>query len=388
MPEWALAGVSQEDNRNQLINNLLDELSHLVQGELQKASNWETWKIIAEEWSQLNSLWFDREIKVTKEQKQTYDNLCESLDILFDVWLKTHYAPLGAQRLPIPKHVHHVPHYLAYLRSLGKVRKLALLVMDGLSLTDWIIIQAAWGKRHPEWKFQVDHLLAQIPTITSLSRYALISGLRPADFASDLDHVPAEANKWNLFWSNEGIPSAAIACKLVSLERDGIPQEVGDPRIEILCYIDDTLDKLTHNSTLGAADQQSCLRLWLEQDREQNSDNLEKLITELLDLQFTIYITSDHGHVEAVGFGQPTEGLLAQTRGRRARLYNDRLAAQRIHITFPETILWENDGLNPPNLYALMPAKRNAFSITGETVVTHGGISLDEVVVPFVQINK
>ncbi len=37
---------------------------------------------------------------------------------------------------------------------------------------------------------------------------------------------------------------------------------------------------------------------------------------------------------------------------------------------------------------ALMPAGRTAFAPWGEVVVTHGGISIEEVIVPFVQIEK
>jgi hypothetical protein len=35
-----------------------------------------------------------------------------------------------------------------------------------------------------------------------------------------------------------------------------------------------------------------------------------------------------------------------------------------------------------------MPVKRNSFSPDGGLVVTHGGVSLDEVVVPFIRIDK
>jgi hypothetical protein len=388
LPDWARSGILQEDCRQQMLQALFEELDQKSSGGLTEDSTWTNWKSAAVTWSELNALWFDRQIETNDQEKQSFRSLCQVLDQRFLAWLKTHYAPLGAQRLPTPKHVHHIPHYLAYLRSLGEIKKFALLVLDGLSLTDWWIIQAAWKKRHPEWKFQVDQLMAQIPTITSLSRYALISGLRPADFAANLDSLPTEAKKWELFWSNEGMPKAAVACKLISLDREAAPPEIDNPRVEAVCLIDDTLDKLTHNATLGAADQQSSLRLWLETNREPGSERLEKLIDHLLERNFTVFIASDHGHVEAVGFGQPSEGLLAQTRGKRARLYSDRLAAQRVQAAFLDTVLWENDGLNPTNLFALMPANRNSFYLNGGLVVTHGGVSLDEVVVPFIRIDR
>lgn len=388
LPDWAKSGVLQEDRRQQMLRALFEGLEEQISGGLAEDSSWTNWKAVAGTWSELNSLWFNHQVETNEPEKSHFTKLCQVLDQRFLAWLKTHYAPLGAQRLPMPKHVHHVPHYLAYLRSSGEITKFALLVLDGFSLADWEITQATWEKRHPEWKVKVDVLMAQIPTITALSRYALISGLRPADFASDLDHLPAEAKKWELFWANEGMPAAAIVCKTISLDREPAPPEIGNPRVEALCMIDDTLDQLTHNATLGSADQQSSLRLWLETNREPSSARLENLIETLLKRNFTIFIASDHGHVEAVGFGQPSEGLLAQTRGKRARLYAERLAAQSVQTAFPDTILWENDGLNPTNLFALMPANRNSFSPAGGLVVTHGGVSLDEVVVPFIQIKR
>jgi hypothetical protein len=388
LPDWVKPGVLQQDRRNQTLQTLFDELNQQIAGGLTEDSSWITWKSMAATWAELNAVWYDREVQTSEEKKHSFNSICQVLDERFLAWLKTHYAPLGAQRLPVPKHVYHIPHYLAYLRSMSDLKQITLLVMDGLALVDWVIIQAAWKKRHPDWKFQVDQLLAQIPTITALSRYALISGSRPADFASDLNHLPTEARKWELFWSNEGLPEAAIACAAISLEREDVPAEIDNPRVEALCLVDDTIDKLTHNATLGTVDQQSSLRLWLNLNRESGSARLESLIESLLEREFTVFIASDHGHVEAVGFGQPSEGLLAQTRGKRARLYSDRLAALRVKDAFPETILWENDGLNPTNLVALMPEKRNAFTTNDELVVTHGGVSLDEVVVPLVQITR
>lgn len=388
LPDWARFGVLQEDRRQQMLQALFEELDQQSSSGLTDDTSWTNWKSVAGTWSELNAIWYDRQIETNDQEKQSYRSLCQVLDQRFLAWLKTHYAPLGAQRLPTPKHVHHIPHYLAYLRSLGEIKKFALVVLDGLSLTDWGIVQAVWENRHLEWEYKTDQLMAQVPTITALSRYALISGLRPADFAADFDSLPAEAKKWELFWSNEGMSKAAIVCIPISLDREAAPPEIDNPRVEALCLIDDTLDKLTHNATLGTADQQSSLRLWLETKREPNSDRLEKLIDRLLERNFTIFIASDHGHVEAVGFGQPSEGLLAQTRGKRARLYSDRLAAQRVQTVFPDTLLWENDGLNPTNLFALMPAERNSFSPEGGLVVTHGGMSLDEVVVPFIRIDR
>lgn len=392
LPNWAQPGVTQVDARIQRFTTLLEELDNrfaTMKSDPHVQTGWNAWDEFARDWAELCSYHSQTDLAIQLSQKETFQRLVRDVDLFFAAWLRNNYGPLGAQRLPKPHHVHHIPHYLAYLRNLGQIERIVLLVLDGLSLTDWQVIKSVWAKRHTNWEMKTETLLAQVPTITSISRYALISGLRPADFAADLEHCVSEARAWELFWSREGI--AENACKLLPLSYDRqIDQqpEMQDPRVNFWCLIDDTTDKLAHNATLGAADQQSSLRLWLDPAQDQNSLPLEKLIDSFLDRDYSVFIASDHGHVEATGFGQPSEGLLAQTRGKRARIYMDRLAALRVKSAFANTILWDNDGILPDQMTALMPAGRDAFAPSGEVVVTHGGISIDEAIVPLIQISK
>ncbi len=392
LPNWALPGFTQIDVRIQRFTTLLEELDNrftTMKSDPHVQTSWNVWGEFARDWAELCSYHSQTDLTIQLSQKETFQRLVRDVDPFFAAWLRNNYGPLGAQRLPKPHHVHHIPHYLAYLRNLGQIERIVLLVLDGLSLTDWQVIKSVWVKRHTNWEMKTETLLAQVPTITSISRYALISGLRPADFATDLEHCVSEARAWELFWSREGI--AETACKLLPLSYDRqIDQqpEMQDPRVNFWCLIDDNPDKLAHNATLGAADQHSSLHLWLDPAHDQNSLPLEKLIDSFLDRDYSVFIASDHGHVEATGFGQPSEGLLAQTRGKRARIYMDRLAALRVKSAFANTILWDNDGILPDQMTALMPAGRDAFAPSGEVVVTHGGISIDEAIVPLIQISK
>ena len=392
LPNWAQPGVTQIDVRIQRFTTLLEELdnrSTTMKSDPHVQTGWNVWCEFARDWAELCSYHSQTDLAIQLSQKETFQRLVRDVDPFFAAWLRNNYGPLGAQRLPKPHHVHHIPHYLAYLRNLGQIERIVLLVLDGLSLTDWQVIKSVWAKRHTNWEMKTETLLAQVPTITSISRYALISGLRPADFVTDLEHCVSEARAWELFWSREGI--VETACKLIPLSYDrqiNQQPELQDPRVNFWCLIDDTPDKLAHNATLGAVDQQSSLRLWLDPAHNQNSLPLEKLIDSFLDRGYSVFIASDHGHVEATGFGQPSEGLLAQTRGKRARIYMDRLAALRVQSAFVNTILWDKDGILPEQMIALMPAGRDAFAPSGEVVVTHGGISIDEAIVPLIQISK
>ncbi|MBN2549892.1 MAG: BREX-3 system phosphatase PglZ [Anaerolineales bacterium] len=390
LPEWAAPAIrsSKEDPRPKRVDDLQAAL-YASLTILPPDSRWEAWGPIARAWAELSSAWYSPGFQPIPAQQVMQKRLQAEMDPAFLAWLSRRYAPLGAQRLPTPHHLHHVPYFLAYLRSQGTVEKVVLLILDGLSLADWMLIAPAWRERHASWRFDESLLLAQIPTITSISRLALASGLRPSELAAP--GAPGdEAQGWLAFWGREGLPGNAIATVSLSLDRSEPPSEISNHRLQALCLIDRTIDNLMHGSVLGAADLQASVRLWLESGscQSHNSTRLETLIDGMLERGFTIFVTSDHGHCEARGMGQPSEGLTAQTRGKRARLYNDRRAAQRVQTSFPETILWEEDGLLPDSLTVLMPEGRQAFTSFNETVVTHGGCTLDEVIVPLVKIQK
>lgn len=138
-----------------------------------------------------------------------------------------------------------------------------------------------------------------------------------------------------------------------------------------------------HHAALGMEDALTTLEIWMRG----RAGYLEAAVEALLARGFTIYLTSDHGHTESTGIGQPSESrLMVQSRSRRARLYADRLLAHSQHALLPGTAVWEQDGLLPREAAALLPDGRGAFAPVGSTVVTHGGISIDEVVVPLVKI--
>ena len=390
LPTWARPGVTFVDARLQRLSTLLEDAHQQISAiQSGTSSGWNAWRDLAQTWAELGSLRFCADLAVPSALKEAYQALARDIEARFTVWLRSQYPALGAQRLPIPHHVHHIPHYLAYLRENGKLNQVVMLVLDGLSLMDWQAVSAVWAQRHVDWEIKTEVVLSQIPTITSISRYALISGLRPADFAGDMDQRVSEARAWELFWSREGVTESA--CKLLPLYYDRqinqLP-ELQDPRVHFWCLIDDTPDRLAHHATLGAVDQQSSLRLWLDPIHSPNSQPLEALLDGYLDQGFSVFITSDHGHVEACGVGQPSEGLVAQTRGKRARIYQDRRAAQNIQDAFAGALLWDDDGLLPNEMIALMPARHDAFAPVGDVVVTHGGVSMDEVMVPFIQIIK
>ena len=225
-----------------------------------------------------------------------------------------------------------------------------------------------------------------MPTITSISRQALISGLRPIEFAESLKDNRQEPNLWSAFWRENQIAESDIVYDRLSkaTEKD-FPVWVDKPRMKVVCMVKNDLDDIIHNAMGGSKGFFSDLNIWLDT----GSQYLEKLLEALLDKRFSIYVTSDHGHVEAVGFGKITdEGLTVETRAKRARVYSNLGFASKNQEKCSPSFIWHGDNLLPEETWALIPEKNNAYVSEGEIVVAHGGASLEEVVVPFVRIEK
>jgi hypothetical protein len=357
---------------------LLEEFSS---GTLRDA-RWPAWQEAARAWAELDLPRHGASSRLEEGQQETALRLQPELDSAFQGWLRRSYSALGGRRLPEPHHLHHVPHYLAYRRRTGAADRVALLVLDGLSLADWLLVGPTWRVRHPEWRLEERMLLAQIPTLTAVSRQALVSGRRPADFTATLGDSGAEPRHWAAFWSAEGLPAEACRHLLLAPHRgQGVPD---DPGAWALCLVYGGVDGLLHGATLGAEEVRASLRVWLEQE----SPEVEAAVEDLLRRGFAVYLASDHGHIEARGVGQPSEGVLVRTRSKRARVYGERSRAQSAQQSFAETVLWGGDGLLPEGVWALMPSGREAFAPFGERVVTRGGITLEEMVVPLVEISR
>ena len=97
-------------------------------------------------------------------------------------------------------------------------------------------------------------------------------------------------------------------------------------------------------------------------------------------------ITADHGNQEAIGQSWPNEGVKAETKGERVRLYKHTVEYSNDKA---DVLEWpaKKFGL-PSDLYPLVSRGRHAFIQKGKQIVGHGGISLHEVVVPLAIVTR
>ena len=307
IPVWAqtAVAVNAAGVREQQVLSALDALqADLKENDLR----WERWQMIAQRWAQTLLRRFGEETPLSGELAVRYELVQTELDRRFLAWLQTNYAALAVRQLPQPHHLFHVLRYLQQQRQPGQ--RLALLILDGMALADWLLIRQTWEQRHSDWHPDEHLVLAQIPTITAISRQALVSGLRPVQFTASLTHQRREQQHWQTFWAAQGL--AADGCVLVHLpDQDEAPlaAELDSTRIQALCCITSVIDDMSHGATQGASDVLASIRLWLDA----GSHRLEHVITRLLDREYAVYLTSDHGHVACLGYGQPQEGVLVES---------------------------------------------------------------------------
>lgn len=390
LPAWARPGVrvSAADFIQKRADALLAMLAESAED--WGALRWMQWQTVAQRWAELTALRHHPQPHLTEAQQTAYARQQAQLDNHFATWLASRYAPLAGQRLPHPHHLFHVTHWMAYERRQSAGNKVALLVMDGLSLAAWHVIASAWRQRHLDWQWQESSVLAQVPSLTAVSRQALVSGERPFNFADTITHNRQEKQQWLTFWARENVPDSACAYARLKLDADAPPPDVlSSSRVQALCLIYNGIDEMVHGATQGLTGVFATLYTWLHGE---GGKQLEDILAELLARGYTVYLTSDHGHTEAWGMGQPAEGVTVQTRSKRARIYHDYNAALAVQAAFPQTRLWASQRILPDDMWVLLPeggdGRRLAFAPKGERVVTHGGITLDEMVVPLVRLTR
>jgi len=309
------------------------------------------------------------------------------LETAFAEWLAREYESLpslAAASKPIM--VHQIGEALRRRHQSGE--RVALVVLDGMALDHWLAIRSAtlaeaWDA---DWEITEDACFAVVPTLTSLSRQAIFAGRLPRAFPDTWNKYGKEREHWGRLAEDWGLPrSAAVYATLQfgAPDTDTDPLErvprVDEVAVQLLGLVINDIDQLGHAAKLGLAGMQDDVRLWAA------SGQLGRLFGGLLARGYTVYATADHGSVEAVGVGTINEGVLVEQRALRARVYNDEAFSVPILAQYPDAIAWPGIGL-PPELRVILPRGLAAFAPVGETVVTHGGIALEELIVPFIRL--
>ena len=261
--------------------------------------------------------------------------------------------------------------------------KIALIVVDGLAMDQWLVVRSALASRQPSFRFREQAVFAWIPSLTSVSRQAAFAGKAPIFFPNSIQTTDKEPVLWAQFWANQGFtPNEVIYVKgLGDGSLESISEALSHPKARVAGLVVDKVDKIMHGMEMGIAGMHNQVGQWAKQPY------LNTLLDLLLDRGFRVYLTSDHGNVDAEGCGRPAEGAVADLRGERVRIYPDAALRSKVKERFPAALEWGTVGL-PEDYLALLAAARQAFIQEKQHTVSHGGISVEEIIVPLVRIER
>lgn len=378
---WAQCGLIQtQENSCFRLNALL----HTAKASLPDAdAGHGPWLAFAAKWAELSAM-LHTSAFVDDAMQQDIALLQQSMEAQFTPWLHHHFAGLINQPPGKPLLLHHVPRFLAREResSPEQAGRIALLVVDGLALDQWVTVRHQLQAQAPHLLLREKVLFAWIPTLTSISRQALFAGKAPLFFPATIGSTHAEENLWKQCWEEAGLAKGSIVYARglgTGNARDVLDELLHPQRTQVAGLVIDTVDKIMHGMQLGAAGMHNQIAQWC------GMGFLRELIQGLLDRGYRVWLTSDHGNKACHGIGRPADGVLAETRGERMRVYPTPELCASAAAALPDAHIWNPVGL-PSGQYPLLAGRDTAFTQEGMNLVGHGGMSLEEVMVPFIQI--
>ena len=102
---------------------------------------------------------------------------------------------------------------------------------------------------------------------------------------------------------------------------------------------------------------------------------------------FETYLVSDHGSIFAVGNGVNVSNELFDNRAKRYLISENEILLKEYKNKIRKSIVIQFKNLIG-NEYLLLLSGNNMFGSKNEASLTHGGISVEEVVVPFIRVIK
>lgn len=380
---WMLSGIIKDVDSSATRTDRLFELIDAEQPS--EGSRYTDWLAFAQKWAELSALVHSAN---RRDAKGRLLRKGSQINEAFARWLDGHYASLVNVPPSTPAMVHHVARHIARELEKSKRARAALVVVDGLALDQWITVRRVLEERDQSLLIHQSAVFAWIPTLTSISRQAIFAGRPPLYFPTSIYSTNAEGNLWRKLWEDAGFSKTEIAYQraLGDMPSSGDVSETLDaalisPRTRVAGLVVDTVDRIMHGMQLGSAGMHNQIAQWCE------NGFLGFLIGALLDKGFDVWLTADHGNIECRGMGRPGEGVIAEIRGERVRIYPTPELRDQTAAAFSFARKWNPIGL-PAETFPLVAQGEGAFGTPGQTLVGHGGVAIEEVVVPLIRFER
>lgn len=296
----------------------------------------------------------------TAIEQEVYDKV--------DKWSKPFFVQNGMEQVffaSTPKRPVSVDKIIPHLKA-NKHEKVALLCLDCMGFTEWNLLKV--HLQLDEAELDEKAVFALLPSVTSISRMAIYEGKREV-YNHKAPGRPAEAKAL----ANNFAPQHTTYLT----ESDTITADklLGYDVVSILYNF---FDELAHAVQFPPGVEDKTPYLNAAKDYLQKS-SIKQDIQLLKEEGYAIYLCSDHGSIVAKGNGKRIEKYLIDGFAKRAVIIqadnSELLDMEQINIPF------ESDKK------VVLPEGRTMFTYKDKIEVNHGGITIEEMIVPFIKLN-
>ncbi len=265
-----------------------------------------------------------------------------------------------------------------YINHHNKDERVLLLVVDCLSLPMWEVINTELKKMDiiPELETAT---ITWVPTLTCICRQSILSGLRPLDFKDTFKTTSAEKRLWKEYWEKRGISNYQVEYQ-VKVEKDleGAYKVLQEEDIIRTAFIVNSVDDLVHAS--GDISNFSWENMIDFIKNNMIGEIISPIIRKAIDNDWTVYLTSDHGNHKIFRKSQDKrDGVLTELKGQRCKIFEDK----NLVMSNQSKRIFEPTNVFPEGYVVISSEYGSSFGTSNGW--GHGGISWDEMIVPFVR---
>lgn len=266
-------------------------------------------------------------------------------------------------------------------------QRVALICFDGLALDQWYFLRAYLQSRFPSLEIEERRTYAIAPTVTPVSRQALFAGELPSAFASTVTSTAEDGKHWSRFWVNHGIPERRVDYLHVQVDGTGLAQlrtvmDSNNRRLGIVINLFD--DVMHHTKNITATSDKRVYYHTLQAHLD--NGRLQELFAILFTHDYHVYLTSDHGNFAGVGVGVTPQKALVEKYAQRVALFDSATLAQ--DFAGGEDFLLFRTKFLPEQMHPAYTIGRDMFGKQDQVSISHGGLSLEELVVPLVKVTE
>jgi len=346
----------------------------------------ELWLSIAKQWGQVRYLQYLNDFSNRVEKlTDKIEKMGFTIEKEFQKFLLEEYDHIVISSTSRdPQTVDKILHYISIQQE--RQQKIALIVFDGMGMAEWEIIKNYLENNSVSIKSE-KQIFTMLPTLTNYSRQAIFSGKLPNEFATTIKGL-RENSFFVEFWKksrdfeeSDVLFAHVVPDKGMLIKSNNELVQALEEGTRILGLVFAFIDKRLH----GPYDLDVGKRLF-----HQNIQSflriscLADIFRMLIKKGYHIYITSDHGNIVGTGNGITDVRGLVERQGKRCLIYDRKILAEEQQKTTDCSLFISR--FVPANDFILFANGPYFFGQIGSKEITHGGVSVEEMVVPFSKV--